>query len=237
MNQDGLRFYEDDDPPQASPFATIPECVWKKIVDWTYADDSNDAPWDVVLPRLLRDGNVPPEVIKEIMSSIGIPAESILGLYRSASNQIILFPPTIKLCARSLKVKDTILKHVVLVHEMGHWFHKVTVGNSPVPTYSNSSTELKECIAQWFAANLFSTVKRFPPRPPFRPSGASDVFVRDYEDAFVKLNIRQSQTYKCFQQFSGKSPEAFIAAMKSLRSVAFNTDLPDFAAAFPPAKT
>ena len=233
MKETNLRFYVDEGIPADSSFETIPEEVWKNVVDWTNDDDSNDVPVDSAIPRILCEGNLPTETIKETMRRIRNPTESILGIYDLAKKRIVLFSTTIKLSARCKRIKDTVLNHVVLIHEIGHWFHELVVGDDPVSGYSNSSTELKECIAQWFAACLFSFAKHIPPRDRFRPSGASNAFIREYECAFSKLNAGQVPPYTTFAKFSGCSPHEFVAAIAGLRSRKGNTTLADLEAILP----
>ena len=158
------------------------------------------------------------------------PPEEILGLYDPTCNRIILFSTTIKLWARRKHIKDTVFTPVVLIHELGHWFHKFAVGNSPVSTFSNSSTDLLECIAQWFSACLFSFVKYMPSKYGFGPSGASGAFIREYNDAFSKLNATQSSPYQTFHQFEKCLPWHFLSALRSLRQLDGKTDLPFFQA-------
>lgn len=233
MKETNLRFYAEEGLPPDAPFERIPEEVWRNVIGWTNDDDVNGVPVDSAIPRILRESNLPTETINETMRSIQKPTESILGFYDSTKKRIVLFSTIIKLSARCKRIKDTVLNHVVLIHEIGHWFHELVVGDNPAPAYSNSSTELKECIAQWFAANLFSNVKRFPPRPPFRPSGASNAFIREYEYAFSKLNAGQVPPYTAFAKFSGCSPREFVEAIAGLRSRKGNTTLADLETILP----
>ena len=187
--------------------------------------------FDRNLTDILQDENVPPKEIDEIVSAIKVGAESILGFYEFAGNRVVLFSLGIGLCSYRLGVSPDVLRSVVLVHELGHWFHKMVVGNWPVPSLGNSSEDLLECLAQWFAFEIFQVdtgILR-------RRNQNKKSYATTYNDAFSKLNTIQSAPYRAFRPFDQRTPADFLTALKSLRQLDGNTDLTDFQTALPKA--
>lgn len=231
IKRDRLRFFENDGPPPIDAFKDILSPTWKKVLERLNPVSGRTEDFDRNLTDILRDENVPPKEIDEIVSAIKVGAESILGFYEFAGNRVVLFSLGIGLCSYRLGVSPDVLRSVVLVHELGHWFHKMVVGNWPVPSLGNSSEDLLECLAQWFAFEIFQVdtgILR-------RRNQNKKSYATTYNDAFSKLNTIQSAPYRAFRPFDQRTPADFLTALKSLRQLDGNTDLTDFQTALPKA--
>lgn len=226
---DRLRVFENDGPPPIDAFKNIPSPMLKKVLERLKPVSGRTEDFDKALSDILRDENVPPKEIDEIRSDVYQGEESILGFYEFAGNRIVLFSLGIALCSCRLGVSPDVLRSVVLVHELGHWFHKMVVGNWPIPSFSNSSKDLLECLAQWFAFEIFQVNTGILKRR----SQNKKAYATAYADAFSKLNATQSAPYRAFRPFVQCTPADFLTALKTLRQLDGNADLPDFQSKLP----
>ena len=229
IKQDRLRFFENDGPPPVDACKIIPPPTWQKVLERLKPVSGRPEDFDKALSDVLKDENVPSKEIDEIVPAVKEGSETLLGFYEFAGNRIVLFSLGIALCSCRLGVPFDVLRSVILVHELGHWFHKMVVGNWPVPSLSNSSTDLCECIAQWFASEIFQGNTDILKR---RSKEKAD-YASAYKDAFSKLNANQSSPYQAFWPFAQRTPTNFLTALKSLRQLDGNADLPDFQTALP----
>ena len=216
IKRDNLRVFVNFGKPPLRPLEEVDIAVWKRILARLKAAGPypNHGLFDEALGRVLQEEGLPQEQIDEISASIHQNDEELLGLYDFEKNRIVLFTTLgIELCALRLSVDPVVLRAVVFVHEMGHWFHKMVVGNWPVSALDNTEINLLECIAQWFPSKIFSVDTGILKR-----RGKTKLaFAKDFVDSFVKLYVGQSSPYHAYKQFNTVDPQVFLAAMKELR--------------------
>ena len=216
IKRDNLRVFENYGKPPLRFLEEVDTSVWKRILARLKDAEPyrNIGFFDEALDRVLQDEGLPSNLIDEIKSTIHHNKEKLLGFYDFVENRIVLFTTLgIELCALRLNVDPVVLRTVVLIHEMGHWFHKMVVGNWPVNALDNTEIDLLECIAQWFPSKLFSIDTGILARREQKKV----VYASAFEDSFLKLNVGQLHPYQTYKTFSTVEPQDFLAAMKELR--------------------
>jgi hypothetical protein len=121
-----------------------------------------------------------------------IDVETWLGCYNAKSGAITIWRRGIELAARLIKQSYQTIFDLVLVHELGHWFHHRA--NTPKGTdWSDEAWEAAEreyqyheAWAQWFAWVY-----------------ANNVADKDMIVAFMELEKRQSTPYKAWREAFG----------------------------------
>ena len=92
------------------------------------------------------------------------PIDGWLGLYVREKKTIVLFEKAIGECAQQLGVQQEQLRHVVLLHEAGHWLsHVWPVAGSriwPSATWESAKPGLNEFLAQATTCHALKVLKR-----------------------------------------------------------------------------
>lgn len=123
-------------------------------------------------------------------AGVTIDVETWLGCYDAKKGAITIWRRGIELTARLIKQGYQTLFDLVLVHELGHWFHHQA--NTPAGTEWSAKTweaaneEYHEAWAQWFAWIYAHS------------AGGKDMIV-----AFIELEKRQSSPYKAWRDAFG----------------------------------
>jgi len=134
------------------------------------------------------DEQLPTEDIK-------FDVETLLGCYNPRRKRITIWRKGIEFCCEHLRLKPPIrqkydkLFELILVHELGHWFHNETKPqkwqHGKKATLATATTEYSEAWAQWFAW-VYANEKG-----------------GDLRELFLALENNQSDPYKAWRVFSG----------------------------------
>lgn len=119
-----------------------------QLVRQEYIPSYQDAPEDL---KWLVEGEGDNQIDKNIHII------DLLGVYKSNTNEIILYDLLIKLCSIKLKIDYEILKQIVLVHELSHAITHLGKDNkNNIWEYFDIAlTEDKEYFAQIYTYKLF----------------------------------------------------------------------------------
>lgn len=143
-----------------------------------------------------------------------------LGEYIAEKQEIILYGCAIARASLDLDVDETILRAVVLIHELGHYIthaHPLKgIAEEPFDNvlFSGSDPDFLECIAQLFA---YWVTKEFG------QYNSQNVF-----DVFDKLASKQSGPYKVYLKYLNESPKIILQAIAVLRASTNVVTMSDF---------
>ena len=187
---------------------------------WSFADTLFDAltksGWAMrKLPPILESNEEPPawrtraecgnfQNMPEENYQGPIDFESVLGIYRPASFDIVIYRRGVLWAADTLHISEAAIFSVVAIHELSHWAVHC-LGPSKSFTFDTAQftaigADTHEMLAQlmtfWVA-----TLRH----------GA-------FQDAFERLNRRQSDRYRRFKDYETIGPEAILSVLDTLRS-------------------
>lgn len=140
-----------------------------------------------------------------------------LGEYIAEKQEIILYGRAIAKASLDLDVDETILRAVVLIHELGHYIthaHPLKgIAEEPFDNvlFSGSDSYFKECIAQLFAYWITKGDGKY-----------------SSQEVFDKLASKQSGPYKVYLKYMNESPKIILQAIAVLRANDKVTTISDF---------
>lgn len=133
-----------------------------------------------------------------------IDFESVLGIYRPESLDIVIYRRGVLWAADTLSLPEVAIFSVVAIHELAHWAVHC-LGPSRDFKYDTAmfnavGADTHEMLAQlmtfWVAALRHGA----------------------FEKAFNQLNNRQSPRYRSFREYDTVSPKSLLAGLDALRS-------------------
>ena len=195
---------------------THEDMVCKNILFQTM--EKGGFPQNLLPPSIVRDYEEPPE-----MGKGQYDIEGMLGLYIPREPEIRLYEQGIETCSKALQIETSVLRTVVLVHELAHWathlfpYKDYRDEKRRWLSYCASGSDIRGTKAIGIHEGWAQLLTWWVVEEAAIASGKTV-----YRDAFLKLNEHQSDPYREYLEFKDKDRDLLFKSLLELRM--YDTD-------------